>query len=200
MNTNAPSTHIFWSASGTCIWSYRGWRQWLGGWGNSQKGYKSGFLLDKIAERRFLFIWVIDPKLQNKKCATLPWLLCSSATFRRTIDNHPIQATLLLSSRRHEPILPSLWSVFLAGSDAGQSHARVIPGYLAHKRTRRQAVALILMQDEGQALDSWGYLAILNLKEVSIADAGTIWRSNLWRIVVEGVTMVPDSRSRKFLS
>lgn len=76
----------------------------------------------------------------------------------------------------------------------------MISGYLAHKRIRRQAVTLILMQDECQALDSCGYLANQNFKELSIAGAGTLSRSVLWDIVAEGVTMVPDSRSRKFLS
>lgn len=96
---------------------------------------------------------------------------------------------------------PSFTFLFLGESDAGQSHARGISGYLAHKRIRRQAVALILMQDEGQALDSCGYLAIQNFKEfIAGAGAGTLSRSGLWDIVTDEVTMVPDSRSRKFLS
>lgn len=73
-------------------------------------------------------------------------------------------------------------------------------GFRGTSRIRRQAVALILMQDEGQALDSWVYLAIRNFKEIPIAGAGTLSRSGLWDIVAEEVTMFPDSRSRKSLS
>lgn len=38
----------------------------IGGCDNDQKGYKSEFLLGKIAERRFLFIWDINSKLKKK--------------------------------------------------------------------------------------------------------------------------------------